>query len=205
MKAIAAEVGLDPALVERAARLTPAGTEMSRFESVLGGPLKFRFRGHSETRLTDENAAHLLHLIRAAAEQKGDGEANAAGLSWHSVGEGSQIIVAAHPKGTGTRFSVVVDRRTALALTGMFTGLGSLAVGVAVLAVGEAAGLQSIPIGLTIMGTGVAGVVALGRTVWAATSRRVRERAAALMETLSTSLDEFDAEGDTNPDAGEGA
>lgn len=192
MKAIAAEAGLDPALIERAARLTPTDTHQTSIERLIGGPLKFRFRGHVGERLTDENAAHLLHVIRTDAEQKGEGEANAAGLSWHSVGEGSQILIGAHPEGAGTRLSVVVDRRTALALTGFFTGLGSVTAGLIVLVVGETAGLQSLPLGLTAMGAAVGGVVALGRTVWASTSRSVRDRAASLMESVSRALENHD-------------
>ncbi len=191
MKVIAAEAGLDPALVERAARLTPGDPTRSRLERLLGGPVKYRLGGHFATNLTDERAARLLDVVRAVAEQQGEGEASSSGISWHSVGEGSQILVSAHAEGDGTRVRVVVDRRAGLMLTGTFSVLGSLAIGVLVLVGGEAIELQSLPLGLALMGGGMASVLALGRAVWASTSRGIRERVDALMDTVSRSLEEM--------------
>lgn len=194
MKAIAAEVGLDPVLVERAARLTPADASQSRFARVLGGPVKYRFGGHFETKLTDETAAHLLAVVRAAAEQQGEGEASASGVSWHSVGEGSQLLVSAHAEGEGTRVRIVADRRASLAIHVTFSTLGALAVGIVILVGGEVAEVQSLSLGLAMMGGGAASVFALGRAVWKSTSRGIRERALALMEVVGRSLDDSGSE-----------
>lgn len=191
MKVIAAEAGLDPALVERAARLTPDDASGSRLERFLGGPVKYRLGGHFATNLTDERAARLLNVVRAAAEQQGEGEASSSGISWHSVGEGSQILVSAHPEADGTRVRVMVDRGAGLILIGTSTALGSIAVGVLVLVGGEAIELFSLPLGLALMGGGMASVLALGRAVWASTSRRIRERLDALMDTVSLTLEEM--------------
>ncbi len=49
MKAIAVEAGLDPVLIERAARLMPVGSSKSRLERVAGGPLKHRLDAHTWT------------------------------------------------------------------------------------------------------------------------------------------------------------
>ena len=116
MKAIAVEAGLDPVLIERAARLVAVGSSESRLERVLGGPLKHRLDAHFATKLTEERTAHLLSVVRAAVEKQGEGEANLAGMSWNSVGEGSQIFVTAHAEGEGTRVRVTVDRGGSLAI-----------------------------------------------------------------------------------------
>ena len=116
MKAVAVEVGLDPALIERAARLMPVGLTESRLERVLGGPVKHRLDAHFATRLTEERTAHLLSAVRAAVEQQGEGEASSSGMSWNSVGEGSQMFVTAHTEGVGTRVRVMVDRKGALVI-----------------------------------------------------------------------------------------
>ena len=47
--AIAGELGLDPVLIERAARLMPVESNVSRLESVLGGPLRHRLDIHLPT------------------------------------------------------------------------------------------------------------------------------------------------------------
>ena len=84
IKAVAAEVGLDPALIERAARLIPQGPRESRFVRLIGGPLQHRPDVHFPTKLTDERAAHLLSAVRATVEREGEGQANSSGMSWHS-------------------------------------------------------------------------------------------------------------------------
>ena len=190
MKVIAAEAGLDPSLVERAARLTPGDPTGSPLERLLGGPVKYRLGGHFATSLTDERAARLLDVVRAAAEQQGEGQASSSGISWHSVGEGSQILVSAHAEGGGTRVRIMVDRRAGLMITGTFSVLGSLALGVLVLVAGEALEFR-LPLGLALMGGGMASVLALGRAVWTSTSRGIRKRVDALMDTVSRSLEEM--------------
>jgi hypothetical protein len=200
MKTIAAEVGLDPLLVERAARLTPVDASESRFDRILGGPVKYRFGGHFETKLTDETAAHLLAVVRAAAEQQGEGEASASGVSWHSVGEGTQLLLSAHAEGEGTRVTIVADRRSSLAIHATFSAMGALAVGIAILVGGEVAEVQSLSLGLAMIGGGAASVFALGRAVWRSTARGVRERALALMETVGRSLEDSGLE--PTPDEG---
>lgn len=202
MKAIAAEAGLDPVLVERAARLMPPGTSESRLERVLGGPLKHRLDAHFATTLTEERASHLLSAVRSAVEKQGEGEANSAGMSWHSVGEGSQMFATAHTEGDGTRVRVTVDRREGLVVIGTSTLIGALAVGIATVVGLEVVEFASVPVGWALLGSGVAGSLALGRAVWVSTTGRVRENMAALMDTISRSLAETDSESPQPNDAG---
>ena len=58
VKAIAAEAGLDPVLVERAARQIPVDSRVSWLQRVLGGSVRYRLDAHFRTELTDESAAH---------------------------------------------------------------------------------------------------------------------------------------------------
>jgi hypothetical protein len=187
MKAIAADAGLDPVMVERAARLMPASAGESRLARVLGGPLKHRLDSYFTTELTTESAAHLLAAVRAAAEQQGEGESSTSGVSWHSVGEGSQILVTALSEGTGTRVRIMVDRSGGLVMTGMFTLLGVLAVGIAGAVGIGASGIES---GLAegVLFGAVAGVLAVGRAAWASSSRGLRTKMNALMDAVSQSL-----------------
>ena len=180
--------GLDPVLVKRAARLIPSDSSGSRIERMLGGPIKYRLEAIFSTRLTDDQAAHLLSAVRGAVEQQGEGQADSTGMTWHSVGEGSQILVTAHAEGEGTRVRVVVDRRGALAITGTFTLLGALALAIAVVVGGEIGALESIGLGLSLIAAGVAGTVALGRAVWASTARGIRKKVDGLMDTVGRSL-----------------
>lgn len=202
MKAIAVEVGLDPVLIERAARLMPVGSSESGLDRVLGGPLKHRLDAHFTTKLTEERTAHLLSAIRAAVEKQGEGEANASGMSWNSVGEGSQIFVTAHAEGEGTRVRVTVDRHGGLILTAAFSVSGALAVGIIGVVVGASGVEQSFLFGATVIGGGVAGILALARGAWASTSREIREKVDTLMDTASRSLEESGSESTSSEETG---
>jgi hypothetical protein len=190
MKRIAAEVGLDPTLVERAARLTLLDPTGSRLERILGGRVTHRLRGHTATPLTEDKAARLLNAVKAAAEQHGEGESSSSGVTWHSVGEGSPILLSAHAEGGGTHLRVIHDRRAGLVTTVALSALGSLAAGFIVLLGGEAIDLQSVPLGLSLIGGAVASVLAVGRAAWASGSRRSHGRVVALMDAASRSLEE---------------
>jgi len=190
MKAIAEELGMDPVLIERAAILVPADSSESGLERVLGGPVKHRLDAYFATKLTEERAAHLLSAVRAAAEQQGEGDANASGMSWHSVGDGSQVLVNAHTEGEGTRVRVMMDRRGGLAIIGTFSLLGALSVGIVTLVGLEALDVGSYVVGWTIFGSAVAGVLATGRAVWASNTRKIRDHLSTLMVTVSRSLED---------------
>lgn len=194
MKAIAREAGLDPDLVERAARLASVRSSESSLERVIGGPVKLRRDARFATGLTEERSALLLSAVRVAVEQAGDGEANASGISWHSVGERSQVLVTAHTEGEGTRVRVLVDRRAELVPTAVFTLLGALSVGMATLISLEAANVASLALGWSLWVGGVAGSVAVGRAVWASSTRKLREKADNLLEAVSRSLTESETE-----------
>ena len=186
MKAIAAEAGLDPVLVERAARQIPVESRVSWLQRVLGGSVKYRLDAHLRTKLTDESAAHLLSAVRAAVEQQGVGEADSSGLLWNSAGH--QVLVSAHAEGDGTRVRVVVDRRASLAVTGALSVLGAFAFAVAVVASGETGMLESVPLGVSMIVAGAAGSLALGRAAWASSAREIRQRVGSLMDAVGPLL-----------------
>ena len=110
---MAVEVGIDPALIDRAARLIPRHRAESLFERLIGGPIKHRNEAQLPTRLTEARSTHLLSAVRAHVDKQGEGQADAAGMSWYSEPDGSRISVTAHAEGDGTRVRVAVDRRLA--------------------------------------------------------------------------------------------
>ncbi len=200
MKAIAVEAGLDPVLIERAARLMPVGSSKSWLDRVLGGPLKHRLDAHFETKLTEETKAHLLSAVRAAVEMQGRGEAYPSGMSWNSVGAASQVFVTAHAEGEGTRVRVTVDRGGALAGTTAMVSLVSIVLGGVVATILEP---ESVAVNAAIVGGAVAGSLGLGRAMWASTTRGIREKVDALMDTVSRSLAESGSESASSEETGD--
>lgn len=178
---------MDPALVERAARLMAVPQGQTALSRVLGGPVKLEAEAHFDTPLTEEKTALLLSLVRAEVQAQGEGDSNASGMSWHSIGEGSQTFVTAHTEGEGAWVRVTVDRRTALAITTVLGGLSLMAVFLFGLIAGEA-GAFSVEFGLGLIGAGWLGILTLARKLWSSTGQTARNRMSALMETISRAM-----------------
>ena len=189
MKAVAAEAGFDPALVERAARMMPSAQPRSLLERVLGAPIRQRIDARYDHPLDDESAARLLSAIRAGVEQHGKGEANATGVSWHSIGGGTQWLVNAHSTGEETRVRISADRSAALAATGTATIIGTIAVAIATIVGFEVIELQSQLLGWSVLSGAILGSAAVGRAVWASMGRMLPARLSTLMETVDQSLE----------------
>ena len=187
IKAIALEAGFDSGLIERAARQLPTSSGGSAVERVIGGPVRHEITTRFTARLTDEQSAHLLAIVRAVAAQQGEGDSRAGAMSWNSVGEFSQLFVSAHGEEAGTRARVVVNRQEALVVTTML----SLTAGTIVpFLIAAGLGFESLAVNAAIFAAGFGGSVATARAFWSATTKRWRTRASALMDTLAQTLDQ---------------
>lgn len=199
MKAIAADVGIDPALVEQAARLVAVGGALSTFERVIGGPVRYRRDFRVSGELTEAQATHLLAAIRAVAEQRGEGDATATGVSWSSRGEVSRTFVAAYSEKGGTRVRIGVDRSGGLLLTAFLNLMaGVLTASV----VGAVLDPDSLAAGAAVLGSGIAGGLAAARTVWAVTTKRVRARLDSLVDAVGNTLDDTATASPAAPEPG---
>jgi hypothetical protein len=188
IKAIAIEAGFEPALIDRAARQLPTDPDASAVERAIGGRLKHELTAHFDAPLTEERAAHLLAIVRAAVDQHGVGVSSTGGMSWNSAsGEGSQLFVTAHREAEGTRVRVAVNRHDALAITGVL----SLSAGVIIPFIAAAnLGFESFAINSAIFAGGLGGSVAIARAFWASTTKRYQKRANELMDLLARTLDQ---------------
>lgn len=185
IKAIAADVGIDPALVEQAARLVPADSGPSGLERVIGGAVRYRRDFRVAGELTEERASRLLAALRDAYGQHGDGETGASALSWSSRGEPSRTFASAYSEDGGTRVRLGVDRQGGLLLTTFLNLTGGV---VAASIAGAILDPGSFTAGAAILGSGVAAGLAGARTTWAITSRRTRERLDALVASIGEAV-----------------
>lgn len=185
IKAIATEAGFEPELIERAARQVSFSPNDSLVERAIGGPLKHELIAQFDERLTDERAAHLLAIVRAAVDHQGEGDSTSAGISWNSVGEGSQLFVTAHSEDERTRVRVAANRRDALVITGAL----SLTAGVLVPSViTNILDFESVAINAAVFAGGFGASLAAARAFWAVSTEQIRERTGAIMDKLSEAL-----------------
>ena len=188
MKAAAAQVGLDPALVERAARMLAATATASPLERLTGGPLRHSHEVRFPIKLDENSAALLLSAVRISAGVAGSrdvGHSGSLGMTWHDGGDMEALRVTARPEKDGTVVSVVLDRRGTLAVAAAVSGMVMF---FAVLFAAFALYPEAPALGYGGLIAGIGGVLAVARGYWASSTRRVRERISVVMDAIGQTL-----------------
>jgi len=180
MKAVAREVGLDPALVDRAVSLLP-DQELSLAQRLMGGATRYRLEHSASRVLSKEDLTRVLDIIRRETQHHGKVTSELDGVTWQKVGEASEFHVSLFPRDGGTEVRVSVNRETASLLTWFFSVAGGM------MAAGITGGIvapETVAVGLAIAGTGLAGGLTLARTLWTRSSKAVRAESDRLMAAL---------------------
>ncbi len=203
IQAIAREIGLDAALIERAAAgiLT---TEESAAARLFGGPQKYRMEYIARGELSRDDLSRVVDAIRRSTGHQGKLKEALGSMEWQTVGELSQINVTVSPHEGETSIQIIGDRGAASAVLFIVPiVVGAIGIGIT--------GAILEPTGVA----GIAGVVAgplaaaflTARTIWATTTKRFRKKLRGLMDAVSRTVDEnvqIPAPGREPPDAGSG-
>jgi hypothetical protein len=205
MKAAAAQVGYEPALVERAARLLPARARASVLERLIGGPLRHADEARFPVRLDESRAALVLSAVRISAGLAGStdaGHSSPVGMTWHDGGQTESLGVTARPEDDGTSVSVVLDRRGTLAIVGVSSGILTFFV---LLFAGAALYPEDATLGIGGAIAGIGGVLAVARGYWASSTRMVRERMSVVMDAIGKTLSQPETQASGLGRVGDGA
>jgi hypothetical protein len=189
MQAAAAQVGYDPALVERAARELRTRATATPLDRAMGGPLRHHLQARFPVALTEAQASRLLSAIRISGGVAGSrdvGHSSDMGLTWHDGSDLESLQVTARTEGAGTTVSVSLDRRGTLGIVGAATGI-SLILWFLFSVFGlypewHAGGVSALVLG-------VGGIVTGARAYWASSTRRVRERLQRVMDQVGETLE----------------
>ncbi len=185
MKSVAREVGLDPALVDRAVSLLP-DHRLSKAERILGGPTRYRLECSGSRVLSKEDLARAIDVIRRETQHHGKVTSELDGVTWQKVGEATEFHVSLSPRDGGTEVRLSVGRDTAALLTWFFSVAGGMMLA------GITGGVldpDTVAGGLAIAGTGLAAGLTLARTLWTRSSRAVRTKADRLMTALAREIE----------------
>jgi hypothetical protein len=188
MKAAAAQAGLDPALVERAARLLTEKASASPLERLTGGPLRHHHEARFPVKLDEHGTARLLSAVRISAGQAGSqdvGHSSSMGMTWHDGGEMESLSITARPEEDRTAVSVALDRRGTLAVVAMSSGI---AMFFTVLFAVHALYPEAPALGYGGLIAGVGGALAAARGYWASSTRKVRERISVVMDAIGQTV-----------------
>jgi hypothetical protein len=188
MKSAAAQAGLDPALVERAARLLVTQATASPLERLIGGPLQHQHDARFSVRLDEHYAARLLSAVRINTHfhSSDPGHSGALGMTWKASGNGGDVLsIAARPDADGTSVSVVVDRRGVFVILGVTSSFAMFLAGLfAVFALAP----EAPALGFGGLVAGIGGVLALARGFWASSTRKVQERIGVVIDAIGQTL-----------------
>jgi len=181
IKAAASEAGIDPALVERAARLLPARSSGSGFERLAGGPLRHRSEVRLPVTLDEGTAARFLAAVQLSAGQSGTGHSSPIGMVWHAQDELEVLSVTARPDEGRTSVDVSLDRRGSMGVVLAAATVGFVGAAIA----GFTLGGQVAPeLGAAAAVGGMGGALALARAWWASSTRRARQRIGDVLEAV---------------------
>lgn len=186
IKAIAAEAGIDPELVERAA------VAIARERATPDRPLaeKFVLSDSLPGQMSDEDRVRVVQAIRSASLQHGEAEFSPTGLEWsNSSGETTRLHVSVHSLEGRNEVTVAVDRTASAVLTHIFPTLGGFLIGVATAASIEPAAAVGISFLLAGAGTGLG----VARTIWRVNSRKIQARARGVLDAVRRALPDPDA------------
>ena len=200
MKSAAAQAGIDPALVERAARMLVDTLTASPLERLTGGPLRHAREARFPVKLDERGAALLLSAVRISAGLAGRrdvGHSSPMGMTWHDGGDTESLSITARPEENGTAVSLTLDRRGTLGVVAMTSGISIFLLTLfSMFALYPEA--PALGIGGFIAGMG--GILAGARGYWASSTRRVRERIGLVMDAIGQTVGDPETEGSTLPD-----
>jgi len=187
IKAVASEVGLDPALVDRAAAILPtASTGVA--SRVLGGPSKYQLEYTAPGKLSKEDFGRVVDAIRQATGHTGKVDEVLGALEWQTVGETSQLHVTVSSRENQTTVKVLGDRGpTGAILFGVVGAVGGfLSMGIA----GAIIEPTTLPGIVGLVSACLGGGFLTARTIWTTTGKGYRAKLRRLMGAASKAIDD---------------
>ncbi|MGD2123243.1 MAG: hypothetical protein PVJ76_15935 [Gemmatimonadota bacterium] len=178
---IAAEVGIDPHRVSRAAALLPE-EEPSAVLKLVGGSPRDRMDSTVAASIPTKEMGRIIEIARRAAGTPGATREVLGGLEWTgstgTTGYGASVT----PQGNRTQIQVWADHTEMMAGIYGVVGMGTL-------------GIVAVTLGKLVFGESDAGILAavlsgippaflFARTVWKRTAKRYRGRLHDLLEAM---------------------
>lgn len=179
ISSIAREVGIDPALVRRAATTLEAD-EVAFAET---SPDRFLLKRSVPGTMKRDDLARILTAVRDASGMHGETVSGVPGVEW-KTGDVVKTVVSAASLDGQTELRVAVDATGARILSHLFPGLAGLLTGVAVGATLEP-GLAG---GIAVMAGSIGTGLGAGHLIWKRVLSRVRRDAQRLFRAGAGAL-----------------
>jgi hypothetical protein len=186
IQAVAAEMGLDPASVGRAAALLPTANE-GALVRVFGGPSLYQMAYTATGEVSRDGLSRVVEAIRRVTGHQGKVTEVLGSLEWETVGELSQIHVTVTPLEGQTTVSVLANRELEGALTYFLSGVVGL-VGMGIIgAITEPTSVIAIT---SLVAGCLGGAFLTSRTIFKSTTKSFRLKLRDLISATSGAVDE---------------
>jgi len=188
--AIAREVGIDPALVERAALELgrPSARGLAR---LMGGEARSRIEESVPGTLTEDDYQRVVDAVRRTTGLQGQAREELGSLEWRGGSDVSRLFVTVTPGADSTTVVLSADRSDAKGVTWVLLGVASLL----------AAGITGAVVEPSTFAGGagiIAGMLGLGavtaRTIWSSSTRRFRTRMEEVLAAVRREIAETSGE-----------
>ena len=187
IQAIAAEVGVDAAMVARVARLLPLQAE-SGTARLVGGPERFQLEFALDRGADGAALDRVAEAIRRVTASQGTVERTERTLAWASR-ELTSLAVNVTSGENESRVMIMADRGGAAGLSILFTLLGAgfaFGLGGAILEPTGIAGIGGLGLGIG------ATAAAVARSLWARSTRHWRSLLGRLTHAVSDAIEGTD-------------
>ena len=204
IRAIAAEVGIAPERVSRAAALLPSGGTSPLMRLIGGGP-RYRLEEVIPRPIPTSEMGRIIDAARRTAGTQGETREVLGGLEWTgstaTTGYGASIT----PRGDQIHIQAWSNHTETLA--GIYAGIGMPVLGVVAVTLGKLVFGESDAGILAALLSGIPPAFLVARTVWVRSTKKYRHRLLQLLEVMRREAEEVaevpgalgPADGDPSP------
>jgi hypothetical protein len=183
---IAAEAGIDPDLVARAADAVARGAAPGEGRRFWGPPGTFQLTAAIDRQLSADDLSRLMEVVRYEVRQPGSVHEVLGSVAWKSDGKENAIEVRLTPRDGKTRIELLSEQTAYKAMFYILSGTTGFLASVLTLSSLDVA--KPVVLAVSFLLAPLLGALA-ARPFWASWAGRQRERLSRLIGTLKEEAD----------------
>lgn len=183
---IAAEAGIDPDLVARAADAVSRGAGEGEGRRFWGPSGTFQLTASVDRQLSTDDLSRLMEVVRYEVRQPGSVQEVLGSVGWKSDGKDNAMEVRITPRDGRTRIELLADQTANKAMSYILAGTGGFMTSIITLSTLDAG--KPVVLGVSFLLAPLLGAL-VARPFWTSWARRQRERLSRLVGMLKEEAD----------------
>ncbi len=182
IKGIAAEVGIHPERISRAAALLPSG-DVSGLHRLIGGQPRHRLEHSVPGVVPSAEVRRIIEVARKIASTQGETREILGGLEWTGSTATTTYGASVTPGETETVLQAWTNRTETLA--GIYAGVGLPTLGIVAVTLGKLVFGETDAGILAALLSGIPPAFLFARTLWKRSTKKYRERLLHLLDAMT--------------------